>query len=201
MSTDQNEAINQQQATQGEPAPTNQGTTERTFTQADLDRIVKDRVADERKKFADYGTLKDQLTALTTEKGTWESSRQTLEGSVSTATERANKAVMELELYKAAAKAKFTDPSDVFGAVDKSKITISEDGKTVSGIDEAIQALIELKPHWVQGEAPKPGAPKIPPTNPGGNTSLTRDALEKMSPQEISNLDWNAVKAALKNPK
>ncbi len=39
--------------TEGDPAP-----QEQTFTQADLDKIVKDRVARERAKFADYDDLK-----------------------------------------------------------------------------------------------------------------------------------------------
>jgi hypothetical protein len=202
MKLETNNEINQQENI-GEPAPPTQGntnTTERTFTQADLDRIVKERLADERKKYADYGTVKDQLTALTTERGTWEQSRQTLESTVSTAKERANTAVMELALYKAAAKAKFIDPADVFGAVDKSKITIAEDG-TINGVEEAIQALSESKPHWIQGEPVKPGAPKVSATNPGGTTTLTADALSKMSVQDINALPWDAVKTALKNPK
>jgi hypothetical protein len=39
----------------------------KTFTQADLDRIVADRVARERAKYADYGDLKKKAAAAMTE--------------------------------------------------------------------------------------------------------------------------------------
>ncbi len=43
----------------GAPAPqTNAGTGERTFSQADVDRMIADRLAREQKKYADYGDLK-----------------------------------------------------------------------------------------------------------------------------------------------
>lgn len=41
--------------------------TGKTFTQADLDRIVADRVARERAKYADYGDLKKKAAAAMTE--------------------------------------------------------------------------------------------------------------------------------------
>ena len=45
----------------GAPAPqstTNAGTGERTFSQADVDRMIADRLAREQKKYADYSELK-----------------------------------------------------------------------------------------------------------------------------------------------
>ena len=43
----------------GAPAPqTNAGTGEKTFSQADVDRMIADRLAREQKKYADYGDLK-----------------------------------------------------------------------------------------------------------------------------------------------
>jgi len=40
------------------------GNTSRTFTQQDLDRIIEDRLARERQKYADYDTIKAELTKL-----------------------------------------------------------------------------------------------------------------------------------------
>jgi hypothetical protein len=40
-----------------------QGKSEPTFTQADVDRVVADRIARERKKYADYDDLKSQVDA------------------------------------------------------------------------------------------------------------------------------------------
>lgn len=44
-----------------------QGKAEKTFTQADLDQIVKDRITRERAKFADYDDLKKKAAAAMTE--------------------------------------------------------------------------------------------------------------------------------------
>lgn len=54
------------------PAATTEGgegaekQTEQTFTQADVDRIVKERVQRERAKYADYGELKEKAAGATT---------------------------------------------------------------------------------------------------------------------------------------
>jgi hypothetical protein len=48
--------------TQGDPAPE----PDQTFTQADVDRIVKERVQRERAKFADYDALKEKAGNATT---------------------------------------------------------------------------------------------------------------------------------------
>lgn len=51
-----------------EPSTTSSGTkTEKTFTQADLDRIVADRVSREKARFADYGELKKKAAAAMTD--------------------------------------------------------------------------------------------------------------------------------------
>jgi hypothetical protein len=58
----------QQQAGQdGGAAQATAAADDRKFTQADLDRIVADRVSRERSKFADYGDLKKKAAAAMTE--------------------------------------------------------------------------------------------------------------------------------------
>lgn len=49
---------NNETQTQGAPAENAETTSERTFTQAELDSIVKDRLKREREKHADYDVLK-----------------------------------------------------------------------------------------------------------------------------------------------
>src|SRR4051812_21124078 len=65
--TDTSTSDDGQQATQD--GATQQTTTvdDRRFTQADLDRVVADRVSRERAKFADYGDLKKKAAAAMTE--------------------------------------------------------------------------------------------------------------------------------------
>lgn len=45
-------------------APSAQPATERTFTQADVDRLVAERLQRERSKFADYDSVKSELAKL-----------------------------------------------------------------------------------------------------------------------------------------
>lgn len=45
-----------------------EGTPEKTFTQAELDRVIADRLAREREKYADYDALKTRAEAADTSK-------------------------------------------------------------------------------------------------------------------------------------
>lgn len=53
--------------TEGDEAQTDSKTAGKTFTQADLDRIVADRVARERARYSDYSDLKKRAAAAMTE--------------------------------------------------------------------------------------------------------------------------------------
>jgi hypothetical protein len=66
MSDDNTQVETSTEASAPAPAET-QTSTEKTFTQADLDRIVADRVAREKSKYADYGDLKKKAAAAMTD--------------------------------------------------------------------------------------------------------------------------------------
>ena len=66
----------------------------------------------------------------------------------------------------AAMKAGAIDPDDVAKLLDRSALALGEDGETVTGMDEAIKALAEKKPHLFKGGSeaePEKPAPKADP--------------------------------------
>jgi hypothetical protein len=60
-------ADDDRQAGQDSAAAQQTATEDRRFTQADIDRVVADRVSRERAKYADYGDLKKKAAAAMTE--------------------------------------------------------------------------------------------------------------------------------------
>ena len=175
---------------QGQPAPA-------TFTQEQLDTIVKDRLARATTKTtADLLTelgVENVATAkktLTEAKAAHEAQMSELEkaqAQIVEAQAQAAQATAEAETVKAqAAEAllkaatisqagNFNDPNDAWSFVDKSKIEIQEDG-SYKGIDEALKGLIEAKPYLVkaEGSGPGPGTP----TRPKGQTILEKLLVE-----------------------
>jgi hypothetical protein len=158
MSTDANPSGESGQPTPGGqgssgagPDPGAQsGTGERTFTQADIDRIVADRVSRSESRFADYDQLKKRLADI-------ESAGQTeLERATKTATEaeaaRAaavadrNKLLISHRITSAAMRAGATDP-EVVSTLLAGDFSVDDQGQLVGDIDRAIEALLESKPY------------------------------------------------------
>lgn len=127
-----------------------------TFTQADLDRLIADRLKREKQKYADYGELKRKAEKL-----------ETLEAEQLTEQEKLQKQVQELEgkleksdaeklltkrqnaILQEAAKANFTDPGDAFVQLMHEESVTIEDGK-VTGAAEAVKQLAEAKPYLLK---------------------------------------------------
>lgn len=108
--------------------------------------------AEEEAKLSETEKLKKQIESLNAEK----------EKSLQAANERLIKAHI---LSKAD---KFIDADAVYALIDKSKITVKDDG-TIEGATEALAELEKSKPHLLkQNPVAKPGA-----TNPGVNGSIS----------------------------
>lgn len=138
------------------------GGGEKTFTQDELDRIVGQRVASERKKYPDYDELKakaakaDELESAQkselqkandrAEKA--EKERDTAIAERDAAKEEAQESKIAVEVLAEAQKAGAIDPRDVLGLLPKGKVTIGDDGQ-VAGHEDAVKALLEGKPHLV----------------------------------------------------
>lgn len=154
------------------PAP------DKTFTQAELDLIVADRLARERKKaekFADYDELKTKLTALeqaeaerakadlteaerlTADLEAARIKAQEAEERGAAAITTANKRLINAE-FKALAR-EMNVPADRLAAAlklaDLGAASVDDEGNPV-GVKEAVEALIAAEPYLVAETKPKP---------------------------------------------
>jgi hypothetical protein len=170
----------------------------KTFTQEELDDIVKKRLERERNKsaeqYGDYDDVKAKLAEfekaeeerkkqemteverLQAEKE--EADKKALEASESAqkAQEKANARILNTEIKSIARALDANDPGDVLALLDKSSIQLDADGN-YQGVEDAVNSLKESKP-WmfkkVVGADAAGGA--NPGTNPRANEIL---ALEK----------------------
>ena len=122
-----------------EPAP-----PERTFTQADVDRIIGETRAQRRGEVAEENTqLRDQLAA---------------------ATARADRVLQTNALVQEATRQGAISASAIAALADRSQLTIGDDDQ-VSGAEEAVKAVLEREPALV-GQAPAPTPEPTPTPRP-----------------------------------
>ena len=180
--TDNTNETNEQQPTTG-TQPGNQAGQDKTFTQADVDRLIKERLERQEKsilsKYGDPKAAKDALARLKEleEAGKTEAQRMTdaltdKETRLSIAEsgwQRAqiDNAVILEALRQGVAPDRLQAALKLF---DDKAISRSDDG-TLTGLDTAVTKLLEenpfLKPE--PGAAAKPPAPKVGATNPQGS--------------------------------
>lgn len=132
----------------------------KTFTQEQIDKIVKDRLERQRQQFAGFDDLKkkaeewDKLQEEQKDELTKANDRATkAEEERERALQTANERLLRGEVKAAAAKAGFIDPDDAFALLNRSEAKIDDDGN-VDGIDEALKALAEAKPHLIADTRP-----------------------------------------------
>lgn len=132
-------------------------------SQADLDRIVGDRLARERAKYADYDDLKTKAEA---HDAALEAAKSDADKAVDAArtegekaaTERVNTRLVKSEARVLASAAKFRDPSDAVAFLDLTKVTVNDDGEVdEKAIKDQLDALATSKPYLVDdGRKPSP---------------------------------------------
>lgn len=128
----------------GESAPEQ----ERTFTQADIDKAVQDRLHRERQKFADYDELKAKVDAQKSEaEKAVEAARA--EGAKEVAS-KYQKRLFEAEVRSHAAALKFRDAGDALSVFGDSEGLVSDDG-SVDGaaIQKRLSEIASQKPYLV----------------------------------------------------
>lgn len=113
----------------------------KTFTQADVDRMIQDRLERDRRSRADEAAtqvteLQQQLDTVTGERDTARSELTTLTEAKTTAEGAATLAERRAAVAIAAAKAGATDPNDVLAFVDDAAFTGDEfdAGKLAEGV-------------------------------------------------------------------
>ena len=77
--------------------------------------------------------------------------REKLEKESRAVLDRANNRLIDAEIKVLASKLGFVDPTDAIALIDRSDIKVSDTG-VVSGVKEAISALLEAKPHLKKEE-------------------------------------------------
>ena len=141
-----------------------EGEAERTFTQADVDRIIKDRAERiARQKYPDYDDLKAQAekwaeheAAQQSELEKAQTRAEKAEAERAKAIEEANARLMRAAFMAEAAKVGAVHPEDAFMLADLSEVSISDDG-AVSGAEEAVKALVEAGRLVLSGKPRAPG--------------------------------------------
>jgi len=119
-----------------------------TLTQAQVDAIVKDRIAREREKYKGFDDLKrkaedyDKLQAANlSEAEKLQKSLEAANEKASTAESRMKKALTRAAIVSAASQAGARDPNLVVKLIDSDALEITEDGE-VKGAEDAVTALL-----------------------------------------------------------
>jgi hypothetical protein len=172
-------------------APAGSGAAEKTFTQAQLDKILEDRLARQRAQFGDVDELKAKASRLDELEASQQSeaekqraAREKAEQKAADAEQRANQTLeaandrlRRAAVVAEAAKQGAVDGEDVFRLLDASKLTIDDDGN-VQGADVAVKGLLEAKPHLI-GSA----SMRIAPAHFDGGTGGTPGAAPEGAPK------------------
>lgn len=138
--------------------------TERTFTQADLDRIIAERIGRLESKYSDYADLKkkaeDLEAAQKTEAEKASDRAAKAEAKVKELETKTRQRVITAEAKALAAELQFAKPDKAIRLIDLDKVQIDEDG-TVSGLKEQFDALAKEMPELLISKktAPVTGAP------------------------------------------
>lgn len=151
----------------GEQQHDDGGKPERTFTQDDLDKAVRDRLNREKAKFADYGDLKakaDQLDQLTAAQKTAE---QRAADDLAKAQKAAADALADAVRYKAAGKAGIDPESDDFALIGSGdEETVMTRAARLGALLASERELAQLKEQQGRTQVPDSGRPR-PVLRPG----------------------------------
>lgn len=160
-------------------------------SQEQFDRMVQERIARERQKFADYEELKAKaakLDELEQQNATELERAQKAAAEAQAAYERLQTEARETRLRAAiiaeAAKPdrKVVDPDAVVSLIDRSALEIDDAG-VPTNIAEAMDSLLATKPYLV-AQAPTRGSADQGARG-GSKNQLTRDDLKSMTSAEI----------------
>jgi hypothetical protein len=153
---------------------------DKTFTQADLDRVVEERLARAGKKFADYDDVKakaarlDELEAASA--SDLDKAVAAARKEVETELTAAHRAERIADKIAVAAAGRFADPEDapryLSDAETAAKFVNSDGAIDTAAITAAIDSLLEAKPHLkASTETPKPPPPSAVGLGVTGDTA------------------------------
>jgi hypothetical protein len=126
------------------PAPPASPQGETTFTQADLERIVNERITRERKKYADYGDLKEQATkAKTVEDQLQELRKQITDRDVADVEKNGRLALAQVKAQVIGAGFKPEDVAGLFDHIDPMSL-ISDGEPDEKAIEKLAKSLTKV---------------------------------------------------------
>ena len=162
------------------------GEPPKTFTQADLDRIIKERLTREQTRFADYDDLKKAAGELQKLKDAQLSEQEKLTKRIAELEQaqadwdaqgkarelEINEKLLRSEVLRVATQLKFIDPEDAWARAVLTEVKTV--GDQFEGVEEALNILATNSSHLIQAA----GIFGSPPNKPG--KTVTKDAeLEK----------------------
>ncbi len=106
--------------------------------------------------------------------------------------------VLERAVERTATKLGFADPADALSLITRSAIEFETDGQP-KNLDKLLGDLLKAKPYLAAGRGRPAGGADLG-AGGTGTSGLTREQLEKMSPDEI-NKRWPEVVAAMGAPR
>lgn len=163
----------------------------KTFTQAEMDKIIAARVQREAGKYADYDQLKSSHAELEKIKA---ANATDLEKAVAAAkaegisevTARVNSRLVKSEARAIAAGAHFHNPADAVGLVDLSGIKVSDDGDVdADAIKALITDLAKERPYLIktaEESKPKPKADPSQGARGGGPATTAQQFAAALGP-------------------
>lgn len=154
----------------------------KTFTQEELDRIIKERLGREQARFADYDTLKEAAEELSKLKEADLSEQELLKKRIAEMQEAAtareaqaeanaaevNQRLIRSEVRVLAATMDFWEPKEAYKLADLTGATVDENGE-VQGIKQPLKDLAENSKHLIKAA----GGPGSPPNKP--SKTVTKD--------------------------
>lgn len=152
-------------------------------TQEELNRIIGDRLAREREKYADYAEIKKKAEAhdakmaeaMTDAEKAADAARK--EGETS-ALEKANGRIVRSEARAVASELKFRNPTLALAAIDLSDVKVNDDGEPdAAAIKTKLEDLAKADPYLVD-DGKKP-APKPDRSQGGGGGNDTASSVAK----------------------
>lgn len=174
-----------------------QGTQDapRTFSQEDLDRIVKERLARQKTQFADYEDLKAKAAKLDEVEANNLSELEKAQKAAAEAVAERDKIQAEVKEARLTAAIlaevaktdrKVVDPEAALRLLDRSTLELGEDG-VPTNIAQAVDALLEARPFLVVsgGKGTRGSADQGARSGGSKVEQLTREDLKSMKPEDI----------------
>lgn len=142
-----NDQVNDQGNDQDGGGDTGKKTGEKSFTQEDLDKIIRDRIKRERKAW-EQKVEDEKKKAAMTESERLKAEKEESEKKAAAAVERANQRLIRSEVIAQATELKIVDPDAAYVLMDKTGIEV-EDDDSVTGVKAALESLVKSKPYLV----------------------------------------------------